>query len=154
MIKTLRFLCVILLSAWCASGLDVNASKSDGIFHLHHFKNQNESKQIKFPPRETSCLFSTYHNISLNENICHVKRGLITFCSACADVNSHNKVVVCYVDGQSIYRLGKGQFVVENIDPMLFTHIIYAFAGLDSVNHSIKSLDSDLDTEEGAGFRI
>jgi hypothetical protein len=34
---------------------------------------------------------------------------------------------------------------------MLCTHIIYAFAGLDNVTHSIKSLDSFLDTEEGGG---
>ena len=45
--KTLKFLCVILLSA-CASGLDVKASKSDAIFHLHHFNNKNESKPVKF----------------------------------------------------------------------------------------------------------
>lgn len=34
---------------------------------------------------------------------------------------------------------------------MLCTHIIYAFAGLDNVTYSIKSLDSFLDTEEGGG---
>jgi hypothetical protein len=45
--KTLKFLCVILLSA-CASGLDVNASKSDAIFRLHHLNNKNESKPVKF----------------------------------------------------------------------------------------------------------
>ena len=47
MMNTLTFLCVILFSA-CATGLDLNASKSDSIFHLihHHFNNQNESKQI------------------------------------------------------------------------------------------------------------
>jgi chitinase len=40
----------------------------------------------------------------------------------------------------------------EDIDPMLCTHIIYAFAGLDNVTHSIQSLDSFLDTEENGGF--
>ena len=68
--------------------------------------------------------------------------------SSCADVNSHNKVVVCYVVGSSAYRLGNGKFLVENIDPMLCTHIIYAFAGLDNITHSIQSQDSELDTEE------
>ena len=72
--------------------------------------------------------------------------------SSCADVNSHNKVVVCYVAGWAWYRPGNGQFLVENIDPMLCTHIIYAFARLDNVTHSIQSLDPFLDTEENGGI--
>jgi chitinase len=67
------------------------------------------------------------------------------------DVNSHSKVVVCYVDRRSAHRPGNGAFVIENIDPVLCTHIIYAYAGLDNVTHSIKSLDSFLDTEESGG---
>ena len=35
---------------------------------------------------------------------------------------------------------------------MLCTHIIYAFAGLDNVTHSIQSRDSELDTEEDGGI--
>ncbi len=46
---------------------------------------------------------------------------------------------------------GNGQFFVENIDPMLCTHIIYGYAVLDSVTHSIQSRDIDLDPEEGGG---
>jgi chitinase len=93
-----------------------------------------------------------------HENICpYVKHGL-TFLSSCADVNSHNKVVVCYVEGWAWYRRGNGQFLVDrHIDPMLCTHIIYAFAGLYNVytwpiTHSIQSLYSDLDTEERGGL--
>jgi chitinase len=50
--------------------------------------------------------------------------------------------------GWAAYFPGNGQFLVENIDPMLCTHIIYAFAGLDNITHSIQSQDSELDTEE------
>ncbi len=75
-----------------------------------------------------------------------MKHGL-TFCSSCADVNSHNKVVVCYVEGLSWYN----EFRVDHIDPMLCTHIIYAFAGLDNVTHSIQSRYSGIDLEEGGG---
>ena len=71
--------------------------------------------------------------------------------SSCADVNSHNKIVVCKVGGWAAYRPGNGEFLVENIDPMLCTHIIYEFAGLDNVTHSIYSLDSYIDTEEDGG---
>jgi chitinase len=61
----------------------------------------------------------------------------------------HNKVVVCYVHGWAANRPGNGEFLVENIDPMLCTHIIYAFAVLDNITHSIQSdEDSELDTEE------
>ena len=81
-----------------------------------------------------------------------MKRELITIWSSCADVNnSHNKIVVCYVYSWSAFRRGNGEFLVENIDPMLCTHIIYAFAELDNVTHSIQSQDSELDTEENGG---
>jgi len=55
------------------------------------------------------------------------------------------------VHGWAWFRPGNGQFLVENINPMLCTHIIYAFAGLDNSTHSIQSLDGDIDTEEGGG---
>ena len=87
-----------------------------------------------------------FENIFLN-----VKNGL-TIWSSCADVNSHNKVVVCYVNGLAANTPGNGKFLVENIDPMLCTHIIYAFAELDNVTHSIQSQDSELDTEENGGI--
>ena len=70
--------------------------------------------------------------------------------SSCADVNSHNKIVVCYVGGLSWYN----EFRVDHIDPVLCTHIIYAFSVLDNVTHSIQSLDPFLDTEEDGGKGI
>jgi chitinase len=72
--------------------------------------------------------------------------------SCAADVNSHNKIVVCKVGGGAWYRSGNGEFFVENIDPMLCTHIIYEFAELDNVTYSIQSRDSELDTEENGGI--
>nr|AFC60659.1 chitinase [Pandalus japonicus] len=39
-------------------------------------------------------------------------------------------VVVCYYSSWAVYRSGKGKFEVEDIDPTLCTHMIYAFAGL------------------------
>jgi chitinase len=74
--------------------------------------------------------------------------------SSCADVNSHNKIVVCYVNSWAAKRSGNGKFLVENIDPMMCTHIIYAFAVLDNITHSIQSQDSELDTEEDGGKGI
>ena len=71
-------------------------------------------------------------------------------CSS-SDVNSHNKVVDCYVEGMAAYRPDNSEFLVEHIDPTLYTHIIYAFAGLDNVTHSIHSLYSGLDTEADGG---
>ncbi len=80
-----------------------------------------------------------------------VGHGLIIW-SSCADVNSHNKVVVCYVHGWEAWlKPGNGEFLVENIDPMLCTHIIYAFADLDYDTHSIYSRYSRIDLEEGGG---
>ena len=53
--------------------------------------------------------------------------------------------------GWAAYFPGNGQFLVENIDPMLCTHIIYGYADLDSVTHSIYSSYSGIDTEEDGG---
>jgi chitinase len=46
---------------------------------------------------------------------------------------------------------GNGEFLFENIDPMLCTHIIYGYAELDSVTHSIQSGYRDIDLEEDGG---
>jgi chitinase len=72
--------------------------------------------------------------------------------SCAADVNSHSKIVVCYVNGLAANNPGNGTFLVENIDPMLCTNIIYAFADLNSVTHSIQSRYSGIDLEENGGF--
>lgn len=53
---------------------------------------------------------------------------------------THNKVVVCYIGTWSVYRPGAGSFSLDNFDPSLCTHVIYAFAGLDVEKDAIKSL--------------
>lgn len=53
---------------------------------------------------------------------------------------SHNKVVVCYISTWAVYRPSHGSFALENIDPNLCTHVVYAFAGLNVTADSIKSL--------------
>jgi hypothetical protein len=40
--------------------------------------------------------------------------------------------IVCYFESWATYRPGNGQFNVENIDPNLCTHLIYAFVGINS----------------------
>lgn len=102
-----------------------------------------------------SLSFLIYKYIYLFKCSCVTNRLITLLCYlTLSDVNSHNKVVACYVAGWSAYRPNNGAFTVDNIDPMLCTHIIYAFAGLDNVTYSIKSLDSFLDTEEGGGRGI
>lgn len=53
---------------------------------------------------------------------------------------SHNKVVVCYISTWAVYRPKKGSYAIDNFDPNLCTHAIYAFSGLDAGNDSIKSM--------------
>lgn len=47
---------------------------------------------------------------------------------------------MCYAGTWSVYRPDKGKFDVEDIDPHLCTHLVYAFAGLDEGSSTIKSL--------------
>ncbi len=60
--------------------------------------------------------------------------------------------VVCYYTNWSQYRLRPGDFLPENIDPFLCTHIIYAFADLSS-NSELKPFEwNDLNTEWSVGM--
>ncbi|XP_020278606.1 probable chitinase 2 [Pseudomyrmex gracilis] len=60
----------------------------------------------------------------------------------------HNKVVTCYVASWAVYRVGDGAFTLENLRPELCTHLIYAFAGLNTSSWTIKSLDPWNDIEK------
>ncbi|MGJ2272322.1 glycosyl hydrolase family 18 protein, partial [Salmonella enterica subsp. enterica serovar Paratyphi A] len=51
--------------------------------------------------------------------------SLLAVCVACTAAE-----VVCYYSSWAVYRPGKGQFEVEDIEATLCTHLIYAFAGL------------------------
>ncbi|ALC44806.1 Cht2 [Drosophila busckii] len=66
---------------------------------------------------------------------------------------AHDKVVVCYISTWAVYRPGQGAYSIENFDPSLCTHVVYAFAGLDITQAAIKSLDpwQDLKEEYGKG---
>jgi len=64
---------------------------------------------------------------------------------------THGKIVVCYISTWAVYRPGKGAYSIENFDPNLCTHAIYAFAGLDITQSAIKSLDPWQDLKEEYG---
>jgi len=57
--------------------------------------------------------------------------------------------IVCYFESWATYRPGNGKFNVENIDPNLCTHLIYAFVGINS-SAQIYLLDpwNDIDLGE------
>ncbi|KAK9501597.1 hypothetical protein O3M35_012294 [Rhynocoris fuscipes] len=57
--------------------------------------------------------------------------------------------VVCYFTNWAWYRQGTGKYLPEDIDTTLCTHIIYAFAVLDSERLEIKPHDSwaDIDND-------
>ena len=50
--------------------------------------------------------------------------------STLIDKDATNARVVCYYTNWSRKRPGPGKFEISHIDPMLCTHLIYAFAGL------------------------
>ncbi|XP_055531989.1 chitinase-3-like protein 1 [Wyeomyia smithii] len=61
------------------------------------------------------------------------------------------KNVVCYYGSWSSYRHGNGQFVVDRIDPLLCTHLIYSFVGVNA-NGTVRVLDPWLDLEDNWGL--
>ncbi|XP_036337876.1 probable chitinase 2 [Rhagoletis pomonella] len=64
---------------------------------------------------------------------------------------THGKVVVCYISTWAVYRPGNGAYAIDNFDPNLCTHVVYAFAGLDITQSAIKSLDPWQDLKEDYG---
>ncbi|XP_027204331.1 chitinase 7 isoform X2 [Dermatophagoides pteronyssinus] len=57
--------------------------------------------------------------------------------------NDTNARVVCYFTNWSHKRPGQGQFTPEHLDPFLCTHVIYAFANLNSEFKLIPSEPND-----------
>ncbi|XP_023944029.2 probable chitinase 10 [Bicyclus anynana] len=55
--------------------------------------------------------------------------------------------VVCYYTNWAWYRPSAGKYTPKDIDPSLCTHIVYAFAVLDSAKLVIKPHDNWLDVE-------
>lgn len=60
---------------------------------------------------------------------------------------------MCYYGSWAVYRPGDGKFDVDDIDPMLCTHLIFGFAALSIETWEIEAFDpwNDLDPEEGGG---
>ena len=61
------------------------------------------------------------------------------------------KKVVCYYPNWAHWRQGEGNFKVSDIQPRMCTHVIYAFAVLDSTTLGLKAHDSYLDLDDGLG---
>ncbi|XP_017477717.1 PREDICTED: chitinase-3-like protein 1 [Rhagoletis zephyria] len=62
----------------------------------------------------------------------------------------NRKHVVCYHGTWATYRQSSGKFDVNNIDPFLCTHLMYAFFGIEE-NGDIRIIDPYLDLEENGG---
>nr|AFC60661.1 chitinase [Pandalus japonicus] len=58
--------------------------------------------------------------------------------------------MVCYFSSWATYRPGDGKYTVEDVDPSLCTHLIYAFAGL-GYDNNIRVLDPYNDLCENYG---
>ncbi|CAB3372894.1 Hypothetical predicted protein [Cloeon dipterum] len=67
-------------------------------------------------------------------------------------VGSHKREVVCYVSSWAAYRRAPGNFSLTDLDPTICTHLVYAFAGLNSTSSEIRSLDPYRDLEDNYGL--
>lgn len=67
-------------------------------------------------------------------------------------INAEPDKVICYHGTWSVYRLGNGRFIIEDIDPFICTHLIYTFVGINPIDGTVVLLDEPLDIEE-EGFR-
>jgi hypothetical protein len=63
---------------------------------------------------------------------------------------------VCFVDSWAHRLRGLGKFTVDDIDPTLCTHLVYAFAVLNTTTNTIESAypGYDLEGNNGTGLCI
>jgi GH18 family chitinase len=65
--------------------------------------------------------------------------------------------VVCHYNSKSFIREGLGKLTVADVEPALSfcTHLVYEFAGINSADNKLTSLDVGLDLDQGKGhYRI
>lgn len=74
---------------------------------------------------------------------------LAALVTAASYVQAAEYRVVCYYGSWAVYRPGNGKFDVENIDPTLCTHLIYAFVGINTEG-AVTILDSWNEIDKGA----
>ncbi|KAA0187160.1 hypothetical protein HAZT_HAZT007367, partial [Hyalella azteca] len=60
-----------------------------------------------------------------------------------------DRKIVCYLGSWSYYRKDDGKFLIEDIDPFMCTHAVYAFATLNGETYEIESFDEHLDIDLG-----
>jgi chitinase len=72
-------------------------------------------------------------------------RSLILALLSCFVCSAWAANQICYFPNWSTYRSGIGKFGVDNINPNLCTHVIYAFAVLDAASFNMKVYDSNVD---------
>lgn len=60
------------------------------------------------------------------------------------------KKLVCYYGSWAVYRPGNGKFDVEDMDPMICTHLIFGFTGIEE-DGSLKVLDPYNELEDNWG---
>lgn len=69
-----------------------------------------------------------------------VNLGLVLFfCSLISENSAAFDKVVGYFSSWSVYRPGDGYFDVESIDPGLYTHLTYAFVGINDDGHVVPT---------------
>nr|XP_012147710.1 PREDICTED: probable chitinase 2 isoform X3 [Megachile rotundata]XP_012147712.1 PREDICTED: probable chitinase 2 isoform X3 [Megachile rotundata] len=90
--------------------------------------------------------------LSLGDGQTYPKTGQTVVVHYTALIRStRDKVVTCYVASWAIYRPQNGKFGIDDLNPNLCTHLVYAFAGLNDTTWTIRSLDPYMDIENGIG---
>nr|ALO79348.1 chitinase 11 [Chilo suppressalis] len=78
-------------------------------------------------------------------------KGVLLVALLCAlSVVHTKKTVVCFYGSWAAHRTGQGRFTVNNLDPHLCTHLVYAFSGINAQG-MVVSIDPKLDLAEDNG---
>ncbi|KAG7229517.1 hypothetical protein INR49_031941 [Caranx melampygus] len=77
-----------------------------------------------------------------HHDTCRRKEDTATMNTVIGNVTATATKLVCYFTNWSQYRTGAGRFLPENVDPLLCTHLVYAFA---VINHNNEITEYEWD---------
>ncbi|KAK6621432.1 hypothetical protein RUM44_001239 [Polyplax serrata] len=78
---------------------------------------------------------------------------LPVFLTILASAQAVPSKIVCFYDSTAYYREDSGKFLVADLEHSLnsCSHVVYGYAKIDESDFKVKSMDPNLDLEEGIG---
>jgi hypothetical protein len=106
-------------------------------------------KNLRWPLFLCVSIFIHYTSRYLDVAVCWSHH--VVLCPAGKNPLDRQHVVVCYVAWWAHRKQGLGKFTVDNVDPTLCTHLVFAFAFLNMTSNASESTEPAYGLRENNG---